>query len=97
MTKTTIEEFAKEVETERYHQATKWGDGTDEGLDAVDEANNSAMDFTGFIAHHATRWFPGEFPPYSLDTINTFRTQMVKVATLAYAAIRWADDRLKKG
>ena len=90
----SLSQFMLDIKRERDHQADKWADGTEEGLDQIDFENNSEMSFVGYIAYHATRWFPGGFPPYSLTTLSEFRTQMVKVATLAYAAIRWADNHI---
>lgn len=88
---TDIYDFSLAIERERQHQAEKFGDGTDAQLDEVDQRNNEAMDFVGYIAAHATRWFHGGFRPYDVATLRIFRSQMIKVATLAYAAVRWAD------
>lgn len=91
---TTLESFMEEVRAERDHQADKWGDGSEASLDATDDKMNSAESFTAFIAHHSSRWFPGGFPPHGALTLAAFRSQMVKVAALAYAAARWADRRM---
>ena len=53
------------------------------------------MDWVGYIAHHSSRWFTGGFAPYSPDELKKFRSQMVKVATLAVAAIQSTDAILE--
>lgn len=90
----TLLMFLEEIRKERNMQAEKWGDGTWESLDAIDDDKNGPLEFTAYIAHHATRWFPGGFPPYSNEALHTFRNQMIKVAALAYAAVAWVDRRL---
>ncbi len=91
---TSIKEFTEEIQTEREHQVERWADGSEENLDAIDSEKNDPIAFTAYIAHHSSRWFPGGFPPYDKATLLTFRSQMVKVATLAYAAVRWVDQNL---
>jgi hypothetical protein len=73
-----------EIRAEREYQVRKWG--TDADLHV-----NTPMDFVGYIAHHSSRWFGGGFRPYSRETLQAFRKQMVKVAALALAAIEHAD------
>ena len=89
-----IKEFFEKVVEERKHQADRWADGTEDGLDAIDDDNNGACDFVAHIAHHATRWFPGGFPPWSVLTLESFRKQMVNVAALAFAADKWAGRQI---
>ena len=89
-----IREFFQKVREERSYQADRWSDGTEDGLDVIDDDKNEANDFVAFIAHHATRWMPGGFPPYDRVVLTTFKTQMVKVAALAFAAHTWADRRI---
>lgn len=93
---TDLEAFMNEVALEREYQAERWGDGTDASLDAIDDEKNSAESFMAFIAHHATRWFPGGFPPHGALALADFRKQMVKVAALAFAAARWAERRMEE-
>lgn len=82
-----------ESESELQYQADCWGGSIDTLLE-IDLQHNSPNDFVAYITHHATRWFPGGFPPYSMDTLQTFRKQMVKVMTLAVSAIRWVDAKV---
>lgn len=77
-----------EVERERVRQIEKWGV-------TADDAKNSPNDWVAYMAHHSTRWFSGSFPPHNRSTLEVFRQQMVKVATLAVAAIEWVDKILQ--
>ncbi len=89
-----IKEFFDKVVRERRLQAHRWADGTEEGLDAIDDDNNEANDFAAVIAHYATLHLPGTLSPEGRDSLVSFRGQMVKVATLAYAAHKWAGRRI---
>ena len=73
-----------DIENERDYQLTKWGPRADLEI-------NRPNDFVAYIAHHSTRWFKGGFSPYSRETLEDFRQQMVKVAALAVAAIESVD------
>lgn len=73
-----------EIEAERTYQTEKWG--TDADLKV-----NTPMDFVGYIANHSSRWFGGGFRPYSRETLQAFRRQMIKVGALAVAAIEHVD------
>lgn len=64
-----------EIENERNYQRTKWGH-----LDV----NNTPYNWAAFITQYATRNLIGN--PEAVD-ISKFREDMVKVATLAIAAI----------
>lgn len=84
MSKISIfEEISKELD----YQERRWGHVTDDTL-------NSPNDWAAYIAHHSTRWFNGGFPPYPEDTVRSFRSQMVKVAALAVAAIESLDRQI---
>ena len=86
----TIDIFA-EIEAELNYQDERWGHAPDDKL-------NSPNDWVSYISHHATRWFSGGFAPYKAATVDTFRTQMVKVAALAISAIKSIDrQRAAKG
>jgi hypothetical protein len=74
----------EEIQAEREYQRQKWGTEADLKV-------NTPMDFVGYIANHSSRWFGGGFRPYSRDTLGAFRIQMIKVATLAIAAIEHVD------
>ena len=87
-----IKEFFDKVVEQRKHQADRWADGTEEGLDAIDDAHNGANDFALLISRCAM--LPRTLSPEGRDSLEDFRGQMVKVATLAYAAHRWADRRI---
>jgi hypothetical protein len=71
---------------ERAYQIEKWGD--------ADDTKNTPMDFVGYISRYATRWFTGGFRPYDRTELFGFRSSMVKVGTLAFAAIQYADRLL---
>lgn len=73
-----------EIKAEREYQKEKWGVEKDDTL-------NTPNDWVAYIANHSSRWFPGGFRPYSEEVVADFRTQMVKVATLAVAAIESVD------
>jgi len=84
-----MDKILEELKQEREYQKTKWGSKTDDTL-------NTPMDFVGYISNHSTRWFPGGLKPYSEATIHNFRQQMIKTATLAVAAVEYADKLLDK-
>lgn len=79
-----MEKILSDIVEERKYQKEKWGTEADLKI-------NTPMDFVGYIAHHSTRWFPGGFRPYSAATLGDFRQEMIKVATLAVAAIEATD------
>ncbi len=87
-------DFGLMIHEERKYQADRWADGTEDGLDKIDDDKNEATDFVAHIAHHSSRWFPGGFPPYGRGVLADFKAQMVKVAALAFAAYKWADRRM---
>jgi hypothetical protein len=74
----------EEIRKERGYQREKWGN-------EVDLTVNTPMDFVGYIAMHSSRWFGGGFRPYPREVLQVFRKQMIKVATLAIAAIEHVD------
>jgi|SRR5882724_5563629 len=85
------DELFNEVIAEREHQLRRWGN-------EADDTKNSPNDFVAYIAHHSTRWFNGGFAPYNTAAVDSFRKQMVKVLTLAIAAIESIDrQRAAKG
>jgi hypothetical protein len=69
-----------EVHAERIYQGTN-----------AEDVKNGPFEWIAYITHHATRWFPGGFPPYSESTLKTFRKQMITVAALAVAAVEQFD------
>ena len=81
------ETFLEDVRIEREYQERKWGNSAD---DTVNEPN----DWVAFINHYATRWFSGGFAPYSAETVEDFRSSMVKVAALACAAVESVDRQI---
>lgn len=96
MSKITIDEFTDMIKSERKHQADRWGDGTEESLDKTDDRENSPMEFVGYIVQYSTKWFTGGFKPWNVATLRQFQVCMIKVATLAYSAMIWADRAKKK-
>lgn len=87
--------FARKIVAERAHQIARFSpDGTEEGLNRVDDEKNDAPHFAAYAAHYAMRWFPGGFGPWNQATFVEFKRCMVKAATIAYAAHEWADRRL---
>lgn len=80
--------FLEDIKNERDYQITKWGTDADFTI-------NAPMDFVGYIAYHSTRWFEGGFRPYSRETLENFKAEMVKVATLAAAAVESVDAILE--
>ena len=79
-----------EIRTERDYQQKRWGN-------AADDTVNTPNDWVSYIGHYATKWFPGGFTPYDVDTVDNFRESMVKVATLAVAAIESVDRQRNDG
>jgi hypothetical protein len=80
-----------EIRQEREYQKKRWGDDADIKV-------NTPNDFVSYISHHSTRWFNGGFQPYSNKVVDDFRTQMIKTAALAIAAIEALDkQRTEKG
>lgn len=78
------ESIIQEIFAERDHQIAKWGN-------TADDTKNRPNDWAAYIAHHSTRWFDGTFAPYRSPTVVAFRKEMIKVATLAMAAIESLD------
>lgn len=84
------QDILKEICVEREYQEKRWGN-------IADDTKNEPNDWAAYIAHHATRWFNGGFSPYDKQTVGQFRKQMVKVATLAVAAIESLDRQTRDG
>jgi hypothetical protein len=72
-----------EIADEREYQDNKWGNADDE----VNEPN----DYIAYMNAYSTKWFPGGFAPYTPETVDAFRTSMIKTAALAVAAIESLD------
>lgn len=75
-----------EIKSERDYQLNKWGD-------KVDLEVNTPNDFVSYIAHHSTRWFNGGFEPYPSHVVDDYRTQMIKTAAIAVAAVEALDKQ----
>jgi hypothetical protein len=73
-----------ELKAEREYQEAKWGI-------EVDDTKNTPWMWAAYIGQYATRWMVGSFLPLKQDVTNNFRACMVKVATLAIAAIESID------
>jgi len=74
----------EEIKNERSYQDTKWGHVADDTL-------NTPWMWSSYIAQYATKWMAGTFLPLSSNTVDDFRKSMVKVASLAIAAIESID------
>lgn len=84
----------EEIAAERLYQAVKFGGGSLDALDKMDDEYNDPAAFTAYIAHHSTRWLPGTFPPFDQpEVLADFRKQMIKVAALAVVAVGWVDRK----
>lgn len=83
-----MDNILNSIRKERQYQLSKWGNTADLEI-------NRPMDFVGYIAHHSTRWFNGGFAPYSKETLELYKNEMIKVAALAVAAIESTDAILK--
>lgn len=77
-----------EIQAEREYQVSRWGN-------EADDTKNNPNDFTTYIAHHSTRWFPGGFRPYTEPQIAEYRKAMIKTAALAVAAVESLDRQIK--
>ena len=84
MMATNYDTIYKEIVDERIYQKDKWGN-------EVDDTLNTPWMWAAYISQYATRWMSGTFLPLSTNTTDAFRAAMVKVATLAIAAIESVD------
>lgn len=73
-----------EIAQERTYQENKWGNETDDTV-------NTPNDYCTYLSAYATKWFPGGFLPYNPQTVDEFRTSMVKTAAIAVAAVESID------
>lgn len=85
-----MENILSEIREEREYQKNKWGTDADVTL-------NTPNDFVSYIAHHSTRWFDGGFEPYAPEVVDAYRTQMIKTAALAVAAVEALDAQRGDG
>jgi len=72
-----------EIQQERAHQRQRWGD--------VNDKLNTPFHWASYISQYATRNLIGN--PVAFPDLDAFRTDMVKVATLAVAAIEAIDSK----
>lgn len=79
-----------EIKKEREYQVNKWGVEADV---TVNEPN----DFVAYIGNYSTKWFDGGFTPYKKETVDNFRTSMIKTAALAIAAVEALDAQRADG
>lgn len=79
----TLEKVLHEIRTERQYQDEKWGHESD-------DTRNTPWMWASYIAQYATGWMRGAFSLATGDT-DSFRTAMVKVASIAVAAIESID------
>lgn len=78
------DKILNEINLEREYQKNKWGN-------AVDDTVNEPNDFIAYMNAYSTRWFPGGFSPYSPETLDAYRTSMIKTAAIAVAAVESLD------
>ena len=72
-----IDDILNDIKTEREYQQDKWGDEFD--------SKNTANDWASYIIIYVGQAIT---MPWNK---KTFRTQLLKVATLCVAAIEWCD------
>lgn len=77
-------ELIDELKAEREYQVNKWGVKADDSL-------NTPWMWAAYIGQYATKWMRGTFLPLKPDVTDEFRNCMLKVATLAIAAIESID------
>lgn len=77
------ESIYAEIEKERKYQEDKWGI-------EVDDTKNTPWMWVNYITKYSTQWLTGIFttPTRSVDL---FRLSMIKVATIAVAAVESLD------
>lgn len=85
-----METIYDEIKSERKYQTHKWGNETD---DTMNEPN----DFVSYIGAYMSKWFPGGFVPYTTETVDEFRKSMIKVASIAVAAVESIDRQREEG
>jgi hypothetical protein len=79
-----------EIADEREHQIERWGNDADDTL-------NEPNDFIAYMNAYSTKWFPGGFAPYTPETVDAFRTSMIKTAAIAVAAVESLDRQREEG
>lgn len=79
-----MDKILEEIKAEREYQVGKWGT-------KVDDADNTPWMWAAYIGQYATRWMVGTFLPLKRHVTDDFRTCMIKVATLALAAVESID------
>ncbi len=81
-----MDHILESIKSERGYQKERWGGVKD------DAENNGPADWTAYIAKYSTGYLNG-LPPH--DYGEDFRTAMLKVATLAVAAIEASEYKEK--
>ncbi len=85
----STDDILTEILNERNYQREKWGDEADDTL-------NTPWMWAAYIGQYSTKWMVGTFLPLKTDTTDEFRKCMIKVATLALAAIESVDRQRKE-
>lgn len=81
----------EEIKAERSYQNDRWGT-------ASDDSRNTPWMWAAYIAQYATKWMRGSFAPILSEETNAFRTCMIKVASIAVAAVESIDrQRAERG
>lgn len=86
-TKPNLEHIFREISDEREYQISRWGTEVDAKL-------NTPSDWVAYITEYSTKWMSGLFRPYPTQSLQAFRKSMIKVATLAVAAVAETDKIL---
>jgi hypothetical protein len=73
-----------EIYAEREYQKKRWGD-------ELDDKYNTPLMWVAYLTQYATKWITGSFLPFDRKVTDSFRSSMIKVATLAIAAVESLD------
>jgi hypothetical protein len=77
-------ELIEVLKAGRQYQVNKWGVKADDSL-------NTPWMWAAYISQYATKWMRGSFLPLQRDVTDEFRKCMIKVASLAIAAVESID------
>lgn len=84
MEKDYLAPILDEIRNERDYQSKKWGND-------ADDTKNTPFHWVSYIARYATNWMAGTWAPFPRSTTDAFRIAMIKVATIAVAAVESLD------
>ena len=89
MSDTEVKTVYDEIKDERNYQDNKWGV-------TADDTRNTPFHWVNYIGKYSTKWLDGSWEPFQADTVENFRTAMIKTAAIAVAAVE-SIDRQRKG